>query len=98
MEGLTLPCGIGFKWPQMALPCQCLVFNVLSGLVVVAKLLTEAEDAGSNTPDYCNSFLFNTKYNTAAPRRGTDTHKHMQSLMGRLVNYNYHIHSLLHCV
>lgn len=59
MEGLTLPYGIGFKWPRMALPCQCLVFNVLSGRVVVAELLTEAEGAGSNTPDYCDAFLSN---------------------------------------
>lgn len=52
MEGLNLPCGIGFKWPWMALSCQCLVFNVLSGPVFVSKLLTEAEEADSNTPDY----------------------------------------------
>lgn len=52
MEGLTLPCGIGFKWPRMPLPCQCLVFNVLSGLVVAAKLLTEAEGAGELAVQY----------------------------------------------
>lgn len=88
MEGLTLPCGIGFKWPRMALPCQCLVFNVLSGLVVVAKLLTEAEGDGSNAPLYCNSFLFSMQCSAVELQRGTDTHKHMQSLMSRLVNYN----------
>lgn len=49
MEGLTLPCSIAFKCPRMALPCQSLVFNALSGLVVVAKLLTEAKGAGTAT-------------------------------------------------
>lgn len=66
MEGLTLPCSIGFKWPRVALPCQCLIFNALSGLMVVAKLLTEDEGAGSNTSDYCNSFLFNIQYSRKA--------------------------------
>lgn len=77
MEGLTLPCGIGFKWPRMALLCQCLVHNVLSVLVVVANLLTGAEGTGSNTPAYCISFLFNMQFNTVVLQRGTDTHKHM---------------------
>lgn len=74
MEGLSLPRGIGFKWPRMALPCQCLVFNVLSGLVVRAKLLTEAQGAASNTLDCCNSFVFSMQY--SVERRDGETHKH----------------------
>ena len=72
MEGLTLPCGIGFKWPRMALPCQCLVFNVLSVLVVVAKLLTEAKGAGS-TQQARSLQLIPLQH---AVQYSTDAHKH----------------------
>lgn len=88
MEGLNLPCGIGFKWPRMALPCQCLVFNVLSGLVAAAELLTETDGAGSVVQD-----LSSTR-RTAEQRHINTPH----SLMSRLVNYSPHSHSLLRCI
>lgn len=71
MEGLSLPCSIGFKWPRMALLCQCLIFNALSGSLVGAKLLTEAEGAGSNTTDNNSSFLFDMLCSTAALQKHT---------------------------
>lgn len=67
MESLSLPCSIGFKWPRVALPCQCLILNALSGLVVVAKLLTKDEGASV----YCNKFLFHILYSAAAEQTHT---------------------------
>lgn len=69
MEGLSLPRSIGFKWPRMALPCQCLVFNALSELVLVAKLLTETRQI---TASRSSTF----KYSKAALRWETRTRTH----------------------
>lgn len=77
MEGLTLPCGIGFKWPRMALPCQCFVFNVLSGLVVVAKLA----DRGRKD-QVATHRITATRFSSACSTvdRDTETHKHYAEL------------------
>lgn len=79
MEGLSLPCSIGFKWPRMALPCQCLVFNALSELVVVAKLLTETEQITATCCSTCSTVRQHC--------RGRHEHgRTCMSLMSRLVN------------
>ena len=79
MEGLTLPYSIGFKWPRMALFCQWLVFNALSGLVAAAKLLTETRQINAT---HSSSTCISVPQHYREPR----TNKHMHSLMNHLVN------------
>lgn len=94
MEGPLPPCGIGSKWPRMALLCQSLIFNV----VVVAKAADrKLREQVATHQMTATLFLFNRRCSRAALQRGTDTPTHAESHEPPC-QLHEHSHSPLHCV